>query len=138
MLLRTSNLHVFPLLFYRVQFRWLQVLEILSVCCFSEASTAQVLHGMRVLARSNFEAPFACLSNALQEQDVEVKTAVMTFVNSLVIGASLDDHILLRSELSSQLLPERYEEALRNLDEELHIDPADAVRSMTPQEGQPS
>ena len=54
------------------------MLEILSVCCYYSDSTASlVVGGMRLLARSQNEAPFACLSRALVQQDIEVKAAVM-------------------------------------------------------------
>jgi len=48
------------------------------VCCYYSDSTASlVVGGMRLLARSQNEAPFACLSRALVQQDIEVKAAVM-------------------------------------------------------------
>jgi hypothetical protein len=54
------------------------MLETLSVCCYYSDSTASlVVGGMRLLARSQNEAPFACLSRALVQQDIEVKAAVM-------------------------------------------------------------
>lgn len=56
----------------------LQVLEILTVCCYySDIAAAMVVGGMRLLARAQNEAPFACLARALVEQDIEVKSAVM-------------------------------------------------------------
>lgn len=54
------------------------MLEILTVCCYYSDTTASlVVNGMRLLARSQNEAPFACLAKALTEQDIEVKSAVM-------------------------------------------------------------
>jgi hypothetical protein len=54
------------------------VLEILTVVAYySDLAATQVISGMRVLARANNEAPFAMLAVALQQQDLEVKAAIM-------------------------------------------------------------
>lgn len=48
------------------------------MCCYySDTAASLVVAGMRMLARSQNEAPFACLSRALLQQDIEVKAAVM-------------------------------------------------------------
>jgi len=62
----------------------LLVLEILSVLCyFSESSASLVASGMQQLARKDEEVTFYCLKRALVQQDVEVRAAVMQFINRL-------------------------------------------------------
>lgn len=94
------------------------MLEILSVCCYySDTSASMVVGGMRLLARNQNEAPFACLSQALVQQDIEVKAAVMQFVNSMLMGVSdVNAHALLRSDLDNVLLGESYDKAVIQVD----------------------
>jgi chaperonin cofactor prefoldin len=101
----------------------LQVLEILSVCAFySEENAMKVLHGMKVNARFYQEAPFHCLSQALLEQDIEMKAAVLQFVNQLIM--SIGDtklRLVLRSELKSTLFDEQLELSLQQVDKEIAL-----------------
>eukprot|EP01034_Spumella_vulgaris_P021864 gene21864-27939_t len=106
---------------FNYKFFALQILEILSACCYSEKSAELVIHGMRLLARNHQEQPFACLVSALATQDIEVKAAIMQFVNSMIMGADFDGFTLLRSDLTSQLFIEKYEDAVRLLDSELTL-----------------
>jgi len=91
------------------------------VCCYySEKAAGQVVDGMRHYARSQHEAPFASLSLALLQQDIEVKASVVTFVNSMVMGvADINTRMLLRNDLNCQLFGEHYDEAVRLVDAEL-------------------
>ena len=99
----------------------LQILEILSVCAFySEEMAMKVLHGMKVNARFYQESPFACLAAALVDQDIEVKAAVMQFVNALIMAIGETKlRLVFRSELKSQLFDERIESAVQQVDREL-------------------
>eukprot|EP01040_Poterioochromonas_malhamensis_P011521 gene11521-12563_t len=99
----------------------LQILEILSVCSFySEDMAMKVLHAMKGQARFNQEAPYACLARALVEQDIEVKAAVMQFVNALIMAISDTKlRLALRSELRSQLFDETLEQAQNQIEREL-------------------
>lgn len=101
----------------------LLVLEILSVCCYySEKSAVMVVHGMRLLARSQKEAPWACLAQALECQDIEVKAAVMVFVNSVIMGIEdINERTVVRSEFNSQLLYETYVKASKTTEHELEV-----------------
>jgi hypothetical protein len=79
-----------------------------------------VVHGMRLLARSHQEATFACLVRALVNQDIEIKAAVLLFINSMIMG--IEDHAersLVRSELNCQLLGEMYQKTLKEVDREV-------------------
>lgn len=91
------------------------------MCCYySDTAASLVVSGMRMLARSQNEAPFACLSRALLQQDIEIKSAVMQFVNRMVIGVSdVNSHTLLRSDLNSVLIGESYEQAVMQVDSEM-------------------
>lgn len=63
----------------------LLVLEILSVLCyFSEKSAGLVAAGLRQLARKDENVVFGVLNTALLQQDVELKAAVMQFINRLI------------------------------------------------------
>jgi hypothetical protein len=67
------------------------VLEILTVVAYySDLAATQVISGMRVLARANNEAPFAMLAVALQQQDLEVKAAIMqvTQLRNIIYGTA--------------------------------------------------
>lgn len=67
---------------------------------------------MRTLAKLNREAPFAILTHSLVVQDVELKAAIMVFVNSMIMGIDdINAHALLRSDLNSQLFEESYDKA---------------------------
>jgi hypothetical protein len=67
----------------------LLVLEILSVLCyFSETSASLVASGMRQLARKDDEVMFYDINRALLQQDVEVKAAIMQFINRLLFFCS--------------------------------------------------
>ena len=93
------------------------------MCCYySEKAAKQVIDGMRMLARANREPPFACLSMALMKQDIEVKAAVMQFVNSMAIGVGdFNTHSLLRADLNTQLFGQRLDETIRSVDNEMKI-----------------
>ncbi len=52
---------------------------------------------------------------------MEVKAAVLQLVNSLTCGADSDQFTLLRADLTSQLFAEKYEQALRAIEEELAL-----------------
>lgn len=76
-------------------------------------------------AKSRKEAPFADLTSALIELDVETKKSVLSFVNTLLTALS-NSHIYieLKCDLKSQLFDERVAEALQLVDqgvEELNI-----------------
>lgn len=64
------------------------------------------------------EAPFALLSNALIEQDVEQKAAILKLVNSLLLALKDNDDVSAQFtfDLSLQFFEERYEEALNLVD----------------------
>lgn len=63
------------------------MLEILTVCCYySDTAASLVAGGMRLLARSQNEAPFACLAKAVVQQDIEIKSAVMQVQSKLTLG----------------------------------------------------
>lgn len=110
-----------------LNFTWkplaLQVLEILSVCCYySERSASMVIKGMRILAKSRQEAPFSILTTAIIEQDIEVKASILQFVNNMVMGlVDLRARLLLRSDLSSQLFSEKFADTLARVEEDLEI-----------------
>jgi hypothetical protein len=99
----------------------LQIIEILSVCSFySEETAMKVLHAMKEHARYHQEAPFASLSLALVEQDIEVKAAILSFINALIM--SIDEtksRFALRAELRAQLFDERLETAIQQVDKEV-------------------
>lgn len=99
----------------------LLVLEILSVCCYySDRSTTMVIQGMRQQAKMRMEAPFGTLIQALLSQDVEVKAAVLLFLNSMIMGVtSVDDRAALRNDLDCQLLGESFDKAASLLRKEL-------------------
>jgi hypothetical protein len=88
----------------------LLALEILSVCCFfSNGSTLLVWNGMNLLSRSRCEAPFSVLIRALSEEDIEIKSSILQFINNMIMGLdSLNDRIKLRSELGAQLFYDNY------------------------------
>jgi 3-methyladenine DNA glycosylase/8-oxoguanine DNA glycosylase len=52
-----------------------------------------VAGGMRLLARSQNEAPFACLAKAVVQQDIEIKSAVMQVRRKLSIGKFFTNHV---------------------------------------------
>ena len=93
------------------------------MCCFySDRAASLVVGGMRLLARANNEIPFACLSRALMQQDIEVKAAVMQFVNSMVMGvADVNAHALLRSDLNSVLIGETFDQAMDQVNSEMEV-----------------
>ena len=93
------------------------------MCCYySEKAAKQVIDGMRLLARAKREPPFACLSIALMQQDIEVKAAVLQFVNSMAIGVGdFNTHSLLRADLNTQLFGQRLEETIRSVENEMKI-----------------
>lgn len=93
------------------------------MCCYySEKAAKQVIDGMRLLARAKREPPFACLCVALMQQDIEVKAAVLQFVNSMAIGVGdFNTHSLLRADLNTQLFGQRLEETIRSVDNEMKI-----------------
>jgi hypothetical protein len=99
-----------------LRFEWkvltLQILEILAVCCYySEEAALKVCQGFRLYAKARREYPFACLTQAIIVEDIEVKAAVIQLVNNMVSGIqSTKSRILLRAELSSQSFKEKYEE----------------------------
>ena len=65
----------------------LQVLEVLSVLCdYSEIAAEFVLTCVRKLSKSRRESPAIFLVQALLHEDVEVKVAVIRFVNNLLAG----------------------------------------------------
>lgn len=79
-----------------------------------------VIHGMRVLARNNKEPPFACLSNSLRSEDIEVKTAIMRFINRMTMGADFEGFTSLRGDLTAQLFIETLNDVVLAVDTELH------------------
>ena len=93
------------------------------MCCYySEKAAKQVIDGMRLLARAKREPPFACLCVALMQQDIEVKAAVLQFVNSMAIGVGdFNTHSLLRADLNTQLFGQRLEETIRSVENEMKI-----------------
>lgn len=107
--------HIAKSLFFEWKPIALLVLEILSVCCYyTEDCSTSVRDGMKLLAKVRNEAPFQCLCQALLTEDVEVKSAVAIFVNSMLMGMhNLKDRNYFRAELTTQLYTETYEEVLR-------------------------
>ena len=103
-----------------------QVIEILSVCCFySELAASKVGEGMRLLARLSKEAPFMCLSNALLSQDIEVKAAVLQFVNSMLMSATdVNSHSLLQNDLNNALFRESFDKATAQVSSEAALLPS--------------
>ncbi|RYH10495.1 hypothetical protein EON65_39375, partial [archaeon] len=101
------------------------MLEILSVCCYySEKTACVVLQGMRTCARFHQEAPFGALCMALSTQDIEMKAAIMQFINNLVMGiADTNTRLIVRSELKSQLFDEKLDDTIKQVDKELSILP---------------
>ncbi len=93
----------------------------LSAICYSEPSTELVIRGMRLLARTSNQTPLLCLSDAIVHQDIEVKTAVLRFVNSLILGADSDSHSLLRTDLVNVGFDEKCETALAQVEGELQF-----------------
>lgn len=110
-----------------LRFEWkplaLQVLEILSVCCYaSEKCTEFVINGMRRLAKTRQEPAFYILIKALVEEDIEVKAGVMQFINNMIMGVGdLKSRLLLRSEFTSLLLDEKYRETEIIVNSEMEI-----------------
>lgn len=107
--------HIAKSLFFEWKPIALLVLEILSVCCYyTEDCSTSVRDGMKLLAKVRNEAPFQCLCQALLTEDVEVKSGVAVFVNSMLMGMqNLKDRNYFRAELTTQLYTETYEEVLR-------------------------
>jgi hypothetical protein len=101
----------------------MQIIEILSVCSFySEETAMKVLHAMKEHARYHQEAPFASLSLALVEQDIEVKAAILSFINALIMSVDeTKSRFALRAELNAQLFDERLETALHQVDKEVAV-----------------
>ena len=83
-----------------------------------------VLHGMKEQAKFHQEAPFACIARALLEQDIEVKSAILTFINALIMAVGDTKlRLVLRSELRSQLFDEKLDQALAQVEKELSLLP---------------
>ena len=101
----------------------LQVLEILSVCCcHSDTAAQQVIDGMRRLAKKRCEGTFDCLSRALLEEDIEVRVAVLQFVNNMLMGLEEARYrLLVRSELASRMFSENYRHALAEIEEDMEF-----------------
>ena len=78
------------------------------------------MEGVRQHAIQNKEATFSSLSTALLRQDIEMKAAVMQFVNNMIMGvADLTARSAVRNDLNCQLFGQNYDAALRNVESEL-------------------
>jgi hypothetical protein len=97
----------------------LLVLEILSVSCFSETSTTKVVKALKSMASLRGEAPFTALTKAIADADVELKAAVMEFINCIVVAADIDTRASLRSQLNNLKFDFHCEAAINQLDTEL-------------------
>lgn len=108
-------------------FEWktlvLQVLLILSVCCYySEEAANAVVSAIRRRGLSLMEAPFANLTESLLYQDVEVKSCVLQFINNMIIAIEdVQERTILRSELRQQMLTFRTDEGIKNVEKDLKV-----------------
>ena len=75
----------------------------------------------QLAARAQQEGTFASYSNALVEGDVEVKAAIMKFINTILEAVEEAPTIYeqLKIDLNRQLFGERYAEAIQSVDREL-------------------
>lgn len=107
-------------LFFDFKTLALLVLEILSVCCaISETNASLVLQGLRLQAQHEREHPFASISQAVLQEDVEVQASALLFVNTLLMNCCEADRLTLRAYLRAQCFDERMQQALHALDGEL-------------------
>ena len=76
---------------------------------------------MQLAARSQQEGAFASYSNALIDGDVEVKAAIMKFINTILEAVEEAPTIYeqLKIDLNRQLFGERYAEAVQSVDKVL-------------------
>jgi hypothetical protein len=85
-------------LFFEFKPLALLVLEILSVSCFSFASTHIVVNALKNLARTRKESqPFLSLVVALEIEDIELTAATLELVNAVLFKADDETKLLLRS-----------------------------------------
>jgi hypothetical protein len=68
--------------------------------------------------------PFGSLIAALMSRDIEIKTAIMEFMNCIIVGANMDVRSVIRQHLANIKFDFQCEEALKQIDLEL-----DAVES---------
>jgi exonuclease VII small subunit len=85
-------------LFFEFKPLALLVLEILSVSCFSFASTHIVVNSLKNLARTRKEPkPFLSLITALEEEDIELTASTLELINAVLYKADDETKLLLRS-----------------------------------------
>lgn len=97
------------------------VLEVLSVICdYSNEGTKEVVKWLRSQSKMRHEPPFTALVDAMVDEDVEVKAAIIQLVNNILAGMpELSDRMSIRNELKSLRFGKICEIAIENLQEEL-------------------
>lgn len=86
----------------------------------SETNAALVLDGLRRLSQQTRTQHLYTLSEALAHEDVETKTSILLFVNTLIMACAESDRLALRGSLKAVFYEENALIALQTLDEELH------------------
>ncbi|RYG98957.1 hypothetical protein EON65_50820, partial [archaeon] len=74
---------------------------------------------MRLLSRTLHEAPFSSLNNAILTQDIEIKLAVLQFIVSIILGANVDTHNILRKDLGNVFFDMSLEKAVQQINLEI-------------------
>ena len=99
----------------------MQVLEVLAVLCdYSSAACADVVCYLREHGRHRKERPFAMLIEGITHHDVEVKAAILQFINSMLGGTyTLEDRMLIRNDLNALDFSKVVSTAVSTLDLEL-------------------
>eukprot|EP00603_Paraphysomonas_imperforata_P015405 CAMPEP_0114476932 /NCGR_PEP_ID=MMETSP0104-20121206/15052_1 /TAXON_ID=37642 ORGANISM="Paraphysomonas imperforata, Strain PA2" /NCGR_SAMPLE_ID=MMETSP0104 /ASSEMBLY_ACC=CAM_ASM_000202 /LENGTH=1256 /DNA_ID=CAMNT_0001651763 /DNA_START=82 /DNA_END=3854 /DNA_ORIENTATION=- len=96
----------------------LQVLELLAVLCdYSSSACAEVVCYLRDHSKKCKERSFSMLVNAIHDDDVEVKAAVLQFINSMLGGTvTLEDRMLIRNDLNALGFSHVTDAAVRGLE----------------------
>ena len=99
----------------------MQVLELLAVLCdYSSTACADVVYYLRKSGLHRKERPFSMLTAAIVDDDVEVKAAVLQFINSMLGGTvTLEDRMLIRNDLQALGFTQIVGTAIQNLDSDL-------------------
>lgn len=99
----------------------MQVLELLAVLCdYSSTACADVVRYLRKSGVHRRERPFSMLTAAIAEDDVEVKAAVLQFINSMLGGTyTLEDRMLMRNDLQALGFTQIVDTAIKHLDSDL-------------------
>lgn len=94
------------------------------MCCyFSEESACMVIAGMKTLAKTRNEAPFAILSRGITEESIDIKSAIAQFVNNLVMGLETTQaRTILRAELDAQMYLEKYTQILEQIEYDIGLE----------------